>query len=148
VGERTLWSESRSSWRFAAWPALQSAYARAAATSAQAGCTRIGFLLSGDAWEYPLWALAREAGLRDVQVLHLNVRNPSARLPELPGPPPCLLVWADFASVTGEGQQVAWLRPRRPRSIQYDGVTYSPAWAEAPLEVFLPGPPAPARAED
>ena len=43
------------------------------------GCTNIGLGLSGDDWEYPLWALFKEKNY-DVRIEFINIRNPSAKL--------------------------------------------------------------------
>ncbi len=57
-------------------------------------CTQIGFYASADSWEYPLWPLLREAGMKSIRIEHVNVQNVSQDK-QTSGFQPCLIVVVD-----------------------------------------------------
>ena len=71
-------------------PPLAESYRDVALRIARSGCNDVGVRAWPDAWEYPVWALARDAG-SDARFRSVDVQNVSARFAR-PGPAPCLLL--------------------------------------------------------
>jgi hypothetical protein len=67
-------------------PELRSSYEAAARYVAQQGDRRIGLLTAGNDWEYPLWRLLREEGVKDFRIEHVGVGNAPPAKPYPFGP--------------------------------------------------------------
>jgi hypothetical protein len=71
---------------FIANPGLRSSYEAATRYVAAQGDRRIGLLIGGDDWEYPIWRLLREVGTRDLRIEHLSDASPGSARPYPLGP--------------------------------------------------------------
>ncbi|MDQ6670162.1 MAG: hypothetical protein M3069_05345 [Chloroflexota bacterium] len=80
VGPRSILAASRDNQYFTNQPDLGSAYLGAIGLLVSRGCSRVGFVSSGDGWEYPLWALLGRSGSGAVEIEHVGVSNVSAAL--------------------------------------------------------------------
>jgi 4-amino-4-deoxy-L-arabinose transferase-like glycosyltransferase len=75
---------------FMIWPHLANPFIDVSLKIAESGCNDVGVRDFGDAWDYPVMALVREAG-SPAKFRSVDVTNLSARLAP-PAAPPCLLL--------------------------------------------------------
>lgn len=73
------------------WWEVRASYRGAADVLARSGCRDVGLIQAIESWDYPLWALAREAG-SDLRIRQVQVGNATAALAPEPRVPPCALV--------------------------------------------------------
>lgn len=120
-GERTIWNTDRWTQRFVNQPILQAAYANVISELARLNCDQVGFQLTGlvDTWEYSLWVRARDSNL-SLRLEHISTQAQSSAMPALFQP--CAIV-----SDGNIGDRLI-----------YQDVTYSAAWSEAPLLLYVP----------
>lgn len=69
---RTLLTTPRHEHYFNNRPLLMQPYFEAVESLGRHSCRDVGLIISGDEWEYPLWALSRESG-RPITVRHLRL---------------------------------------------------------------------------
>ncbi len=76
LGARSVFAQPRSSQYFANRPGLEAPIRQIASMMQQSGCERIGLLIGGNDWEYPLWVLlGAEAGSKEIWIEHVGVVN-------------------------------------------------------------------------
>jgi hypothetical protein len=124
VGPGSVVTMSRTAQRFRNHPQLQPAYEAAAKVVGDAGCTRVGLVLGGDGWEYPLWPLLRERLGADLRMEHVLVENASAHLAPPAGAPCAVLV----IGVGLDGP------------IRWKGRAFVERWRSEPVRVYRPAP--------
>jgi hypothetical protein len=87
VGQRNIFSLSRDELYFINNKALAKPYTKMANDLQARNCPKLGLVLDGDGWEYPLWVLMRERFGDQTRIRHVNVpctvENPTGRLDEL-----------------------------------------------------------------
>jgi hypothetical protein len=91
----SIWAASGDNILFAARPKLQLSYRSAAVDAVLHGDSQIGLVLGGNDWEYPLWRLLRQHGIRGLRIEHVDVRDPlgaRASYPLGPFDPTALIV--------------------------------------------------------
>jgi hypothetical protein len=71
---------------FASNPALFDPYMQASRVLRDSGCAKVGLVLGGNDWEYPLWALTNTS-TRKISFEHVKVPNASAKLRTRMEPP-------------------------------------------------------------
>jgi hypothetical protein len=90
----SIWAKTGNEILFLPRPELQSSYEAAARYAAQEGDSRIGLLTAGNDWEYPLWRLLRQNGIRHLRIEHVGVEGPPLSRPYPLGPFDATLVIA------------------------------------------------------
>ncbi len=85
-GDRSILKLTREEALFNNRPNLREPYARAVEFVESSGCSRIGLILVGEVWEYPIWSLARDRFAAPPSIRHVNAGPPGA------GPAPCALI--------------------------------------------------------
>jgi hypothetical protein len=125
LGPDSVLSASRTAQRFRNHPQLQLVYEAAVDHLGDAGCGRVGLVMGGDGWEYPLWPLLRSRVGADLRIEHVLVRNPSGRLgPPAAGPPCAVLV----------------LGQRLDAPVSWQGRTFVERWRRPPVSLYWPEP--------
>jgi hypothetical protein len=125
-------STDREAEYFTRYPHWRAPYARAVGFVARSTCRDIGLSLTSDQnWEYPIWALARQAGLADLRLQHLDVANGSAA--KIEAPPydafrPCAVIAVRYDSL--------------PAAITVRGARYRLGEDSELVGVYLPDGPA------
>jgi hypothetical protein len=128
IGPRSILSVRRDDQYFTNRPSLRSAYLGSVAFVAGHACDRVGFVSTGDGWEYPLWAVLTESARGPVTIEQVAVANLSAAWPAPvagAGFQPCAVVSIDQDSSAG--------------SLELGGDTYRPAWTMGQVTVSTPG---------
>ena len=110
-GAVSLLSQTPLQLRFAARPNLLIPYQEVARYVMANDHHDIGLLMGGDDWEYPLWRLLQQAGVKPLRIEHV-FNAPSSRQPDYPLGPfrPTLII----ATV-----------PDRPSVLVIDGVNWN-----------------------
>jgi len=93
IDSRMLYTLPREQQYFAKRPELFQEYRDVAELILASGCRRLGLVIGGDSWEYPLWVLLRRRGFEGT-ITHEEVDNSSATL-AVRAEPPCALI-ADY----------------------------------------------------
>jgi 4-amino-4-deoxy-L-arabinose transferase-like glycosyltransferase len=81
-GARSVLHAPRDAQYFFDQAELRAPYDEAVRLVVASHCTRVGLLIGGNAWEYPLWRMMRPEGQSPIRVRHVGVSNVSANLPE------------------------------------------------------------------
>ncbi|MDM0081330.1 hypothetical protein QTI17_12055 [Variovorax sp. J31P179] len=124
LGERSVLAVPRNQQYFAKRPDLYLKYVEAAQRLRDQGCRKIGLMLQGDDWEYPLWVLVTGARPSDIRIEHIEVMNVSQRYQDRTsddGAAPCAIVHMDS---------------RRPEEIARAAETYRLTWASEPVNLY------------
>jgi hypothetical protein len=121
----SLWAMTEDQILFIARPDLLASYQAAVRYVAANKDSRIGLVISGNDWEYPLWRLLREQGLSGLRIEHVAVKGAPMTRPYPLGPfDPTLVIaieQAPPAQLTIEG--ALW-----QRKLLYPGLAlYRPA---------------------
>ncbi len=122
-----IFNHTRGEQYFINRPELQKSYVAAASFVESQKCSKVGLLLSGNTWEYPLWMLLQEKSDAKVHIQHVNVENVSAVKSgaELDQSfAPCALIASESKKLKDE-------------KIVVSKNTYIQKWAEEPVHVFL-----------
>jgi hypothetical protein len=82
----SIWARTGDQILFAGRPELQLSYLSAAHYAARHGDSRIGLVLNGNDWEYPLWRLLRRAGTKNLRIEHVDLSEPIMAHPYPLGP--------------------------------------------------------------
>ncbi|AKG20183.1 glycosyltransferase family 39 protein [Calothrix sp. 336/3] len=77
IGHQNVWQTARIEQYFSNRPNMQKTYQESVKFLQEKNCSKIGLMMGNDAWEYPLWMLLSEAGMKDLQLQHINVNNNS-----------------------------------------------------------------------
>lgn len=81
IGARNIFNQPRTSQYFYFWnPIVEQAYHTTANVIEKSRCQKIGYILPGDYWEYPLWVLLQQSHSTPKQIRALNVKNESSIL--------------------------------------------------------------------
>jgi hypothetical protein len=72
----SIWAMTADEILFIARPQLLASYQAAVRHVVQNKDSRIGLVISGNDWEYPLWRLLREQGLTGLRIEHVAVKAP------------------------------------------------------------------------
>ena len=108
---------------FASQPAKGDEYYSLAQLIPSTSCRQIGFYASADSWEYPLWPLLHEAGMKSIRIEHVNVQNVS-KDKRITGFRPCLIVVAD--------------RRAEEDGLRVEGMRFRQVWARETVSVWIP----------
>jgi hypothetical protein len=75
LGKKSILTTSRVELFFINRPALKEPYLRAVEVIVESHCSKIGLILPGGGFEYPLWALLPEKDRRTTRFEHVNITN-------------------------------------------------------------------------
>jgi len=89
------------------------------------GCKRVGLILGGDGWEYPLWPLLQARLGEGLRMEHVLVQNASTRFAAPVRPAPCALLVV--------GQDIG-------KAVDWQGRTFVERWRWSPVRVYGPEP--------
>jgi hypothetical protein len=124
IGAGSVFRRSRAEQYFARQPHQVAAYSLVVGRLIETRCYNVAIKTGYDSWEYPLWALSRQAGA-GIRFDHVEVDNPSGRI-AAGSPPRCGLVaidqkpeWSPGAAFTGwslvgRGDRFSLWLPARP----------------------------------
>lgn len=124
VGESSVLISSRTEQTFRARPELQDSYVDLAKFINTMDCRQFGIVSGEDSWEYPVWILLQDSGMRDFRIEHVLVENESRYFgsrEDSPNFSPCLLITIDL--------------PEGSESAVYES-EYSVLWQNNELAVF------------
>jgi hypothetical protein len=125
LGLDSVLSVPRTAQRFHNNSQLEPVYMAAVDRLGDAGCGRVGLVMGGDGWEYPLWPLLRSRVGADLRIEHVLVQNPSGRLGAPAAGPPCALL------VLGQGLDAP---------VSWQGRTFVERWRQMPVTLYGPAP--------
>jgi hypothetical protein len=125
LGPDSVVTMPRAAQRFRNHPQLQPAYEAAANVVEGMGCKRVGLILGGDGWEYPLWPLLQARLGEGLRMEHVLVQNASTRFAAPVRPAPCALLVV--------GQDIG-------KAVDWQGRTFVERWRWSPVRVYGPEP--------
>jgi hypothetical protein len=125
ISGKSVFTVPRDQQYFVTRPELFLPYRDAVRVMLSSDCLRIGLMLDGDDWEYPVWVFVPKDRRSAVRIEHIAVANVSARLdaePRTINTAPCAIFRTGAAL---------------PTEFSSDGVTYRRAWEAASVNVYI-----------
>ncbi|MBF0331386.1 MAG: hypothetical protein HQL17_05565 [Candidatus Omnitrophica bacterium] len=121
-GVHTPGTSARPQQYFTHDPQIAQGYISAAAAIRAQGCAKVGLILANDEWEYPLWALLRDAA-SPVEIRHVGVLNNSRQYEDASWDP-CIIIRPED--------------PPKNEQLIIHGRAYTPSNYLKPLMLYAP----------